>query len=120
MKNKLLDQIEIDWLDDSGRTNDHYYATIDIIQDDNGVRAELSRLSDQRQDLDYWQWSCDKEELEQEALETYTDNQKRRQAQFWQEFKRLKAESPNLSTESALFVVATIISKQDQIERRKL
>ena len=118
--NKILDQIEIDWIDDSGRTNDHYYATIDIIQGDNGIRAELSRLSDQRQDLDHWQWTCDKEELEREALEIYNDNQEQRQKQFWKEFNRLKAESPNLSTDTAMFVVASILSRQNQMDRRKL
>lgn len=118
--NNILDQIEIDWFDDSGKTNDHYYATIDIIQDVNGIRAELSRLSDQRQDLDHWQWTCDREELEREALEIYNDNQERRQTQFWSEFNRLKAESPNLSTDTAMFVVASILSKQSLMEKRKL
>ena len=118
--NKILDQIEIDWFDDSGKTNDHYFATIDIIQDNNGVRAELSRLSDQRQDLDYWQWTVDKDEIEREALEMYNDNQEQRQKQFWSEFNRLQKESPNLSADTAMFVATSIISRQNQMERRKL
>ena len=118
--NKILEQIEIDWFDDSGRTKDHYFATIDIIQDVNGVRAELSRLSDQRQDLDHWQWTVDKDEIEREALEMYNDNQERRQSQFWSEFNRLQKESPNLSADTITFVVSSILSKQSLMEKRKL